>query len=86
MDEDLHYYRAVATEGSAEIQRLRAERDELILRVAELSTALEAVTEQRDNREDAASSLLAEVDGLRHQNAVLAGRIARLHEYLNGIA
>ncbi len=51
---------------------------ELQTRVAELSVALERVTEQRDNALDAAESLHKEVDACRDRIKILGGQLDRL--------
>ncbi len=55
---------------------------ELQTRVAELSVALERVTEQRDNALDAAESLLKEVDACRDRIKILGGQLDRLRIHL----
>ena len=55
---------------------------ELQTRVAELSVALERVTEQRDNALDAAESLHKEVDACRDRIKILGGQLDRLRIHI----
>jgi len=55
---------------------------ELQTRVAELSVALERVTEQRDNALDAAESLHKEVETCRDRIKILGGQLDRLRIHL----
>jgi FtsZ-binding cell division protein ZapB len=55
---------------------------ELQTRVAELSVALERVTEQRDNCEDAARSLHEELEASRNRIKTLGGQLDRLRLHL----
>jgi chromosome segregation ATPase len=55
---------------------------ELQTRVAELSVALELVTEQRDNAVDAAQSLHTELEACRDQIKSLGGQLDRLRVHI----
>ena len=58
------------------------EINELQTRVAELSVALERVTEQRDNAVDAAESLHEELEACRDRIKSLGGQLDRLRIHL----
>jgi FtsZ-binding cell division protein ZapB len=55
---------------------------ELQTRVAELSAALERVTEQRDNAVDAAESLHRELEACRDRIRSLGGQLDRLRLHI----
>ena len=55
---------------------------ELQTRVAELSVALERVTEQRDNAVDAAESLHTELEACRDRIKSLGGQLDRLRIHI----
>lgn len=78
--DDLHYHRAVAHEQGIQVEALRMERDELAQRVSELSAALELLREKVEIAEDAAASLLAELDHAKRQNTTLRAQIQRIRE------
>ena len=61
---------------------LRQLNEEAQIRISELSTALERVTEQRDNLEDAANSLNEELDFARKQISALQATVQRLKLHL----
>lgn len=61
---------------------LRQMNEEAQIRISELSTALELVTEQRDNLEDAANSLNEELDFARKQISALQATVQRLKLHL----
>jgi hypothetical protein len=77
---DGHYTRPVNIEESEEFRRLRAENEELGLRVAELSAALERVTERRDALDDSCQSMIAEISSLRAQLSNATARLARISQ------
>jgi len=78
--DDLHYHRTVAHEQGIQVEALRMERDELAQRVSELSAALELLREKVEITEDAAASLLAELNHAKRQNATLRAQIQRIRE------
>jgi predicted nucleic acid-binding Zn-ribbon protein len=77
---DIHYYRTVTIEQGASLESLRAERDEMAQRISELSAALELARERADDKEDAAKSLMVELDHYKQQNARLLAHITRIRE------
>ena len=56
--------------------------EEAQLRIAELSTALAMVTEQRDNLEDSLTAAIREVDAYKQQIASLTATIERLRLHI----
>lgn len=77
-----HYTQGVSTEEGEEIRRLRAENEELGLRIIELSGALGRITEARDNLNDSCQSLLAELEAARLKLAGAEARLARITEFV----
>lgn len=67
---------------SYDLDALRQMNEEAQIRISELSTALELVTEQRDNLEDAANSLNEELDFARKQISALQATVQRLKLHL----
>jgi hypothetical protein len=61
---------------------LRQMNEEAQLRIAELSTALAMVTEQRDNLEDSLTAAIREVDSYKQQIASLNATIERLRLHI----
>jgi hypothetical protein len=61
---------------------LRAMNEEAQLRIAELSTALGNVTEQRDNLEDSLTAAIREVDAYKAHVAQLTATIERLRLHI----
>ena len=61
---------------------LRQMNEEAQLRIAELSTALAMVTEQRDNLEDSLTAAIREVDAYKQQIASLNATIERLRLHI----
>ena len=61
---------------------LRQMNEEAQLRIAELSTALGNVTEQRDNLEDSLTAALREVDAYKAHVAQLTATIERLRLHI----
>jgi len=65
-----------------DIDALRQMNEEAQLRIAELSTALAMVTEQRDNLEDSLTAAIREVDAYKQQTASLTATIERLRLHI----
>ena len=65
-----------------DIDALRQMNEEAQLRIAELSTALAMVTEQRDNLEDSLTAAIREVDTYKQQIASLTTTIERLRLHI----
>jgi septal ring factor EnvC (AmiA/AmiB activator) len=65
-----------------DIDALRQMNEEAQLRIAELSTALAMVTEQRDNLEDSLTAAIREVDAYKQQIASLNATIERLRLHI----
>jgi predicted nucleic acid-binding Zn-ribbon protein len=65
-----------------DIDALRQMNEEAQLRIAELSTALAMVTEQRDNLEDSLTAAIREVDAYKQQIASLTATIERLRLHI----
>lgn len=65
-----------------DIDALRQMNEEAQLRIAELSTALAMVTEQRDNLEDSLTAAIREVDAYKQQIASLTTTIERLRLHI----
>ena len=65
-----------------DIDALRQMNEEAQLRIAELSTALAMVTEQRDNLEDSLTAAIREVDAYKQQIASLNAIIERLRLHI----
>jgi hypothetical protein len=65
-----------------DIDALRQMNEEAQLRIAELSTALAMVTEQRDNLEDSLTAAIREVDTHKQQIASLTATIERLRLHI----
>ncbi|NBW19319.1 MAG: hypothetical protein EBR82_66220 [Caulobacteraceae bacterium] len=61
---------------------LRQMNEEAQLRIAELSTALGNVTEQRDNLEDSLTAAIREVDAYKAHVAQLTATIERLRLHI----
>ncbi len=61
---------------------LRQMNEEAQLRIAELSTALSNVTEQRDNLEDSLTAAIREVDAYKAHVAQLTATIERLRLHI----
>ena len=61
---------------------LRQMNEEAQLRIAELSTALGNVTEQRDNLEDSLTAAIREVDAYKAHVAQLTAIIERLRLHI----
>ena len=61
---------------------LRQMNEEAQLRIAELSTALGNVTEQRDNLEDSLTAAIREVDAYKAHIAQLTATIERLRLHI----
>ena len=61
---------------------LRQMNEEAQLRIAELSTALAHVTEQRDNLEDSLTAAIREVDAHKQHVASLTATIERLRLHI----
>jgi predicted nucleic acid-binding Zn-ribbon protein len=61
---------------------LRQMNEEAQLRIAELSTALANVTEQRDNLEDSLTAAIREVDAYKAHVAQLTATIERLRIHI----
>jgi chromosome segregation ATPase len=61
---------------------LRQMNEEAQLRIAELSTALAAVTEQRDNLEDSLNAAIQETDAAKAHIHVLTATIERLRLHI----
>jgi septal ring factor EnvC (AmiA/AmiB activator) len=61
---------------------LRQMNEEAQLRIAELSTALAHVTEQRDNLEDSLTASIRETDAAKAQIHVLTATIERLRLHI----
>lgn len=65
-----------------DIDALRQMNEEAQLRIAELSTALAMVTEQRDNLEDSLTAAIREVDAYKQQIVSLTTTIERLRLHI----
>lgn len=65
-----------------DLDALRQMNEEAQLRIAELSTALAMVTEQRDNLEDSLTAAIREVDAYKQQIASLTATIERLRLHI----
>ena len=65
-----------------DLDALRQMNEEAQLRIAELSTALAMVTEQRDNLEDSLTAAIREVDAYKQQIASLNATIERLRLHI----
>jgi len=65
-----------------DIDALRQMNEEAQLRIAELSTVLAHVTEQRDNLEDSLTAAIREVDAYKQQIASLTATIERLRLHI----
>jgi len=65
-----------------DIDALRQMNEEAQLRIAELSTALGNVTEQRDNLEDSLTAAIREVDAYKAHVAQLTATIERLRLHI----
>ena len=65
-----------------DIDALRQMNEEAQLRIAELSTALAMVTEQRDNLEDSLNAALREVDAYKAHINQLNATIERLRLHI----
>jgi predicted nucleic acid-binding Zn-ribbon protein len=61
---------------------LRQMNEEAQLRIAELSTALSNVTEQRDNLEDSLTAAIREVDAYKAHVAQLTATVERLRLHI----
>ena len=61
---------------------LRHLNEEAQLRIADLSTALAMVTEQRDNLEDSLTAAIREVDAYKQQIASLSATVERLRLHI----
>jgi chromosome segregation ATPase len=61
---------------------LRQMNEEAQLRIAELSTALGNVTEQRDNLEDSLTAAIREVDAYKAHVAQLTATVERLRLHI----
>jgi len=61
---------------------LRQMNEEAQLRIAELSTALEAVTEARDNLQDSLNAAVHEIDAYKKHIEVLDATIGRLRLHI----
>lgn len=77
---DIHYHRTVTIEQGAVIETLRAERDELVQRVSELSSSLEMARDRAALNEDAANSLMTELDLYKRHVSQLTSHITRIRE------
>ena len=67
---------------SYDIDALRQMNEEAQLRIAELSTALAHVTEQRDNLEDSLTASIRETDAAKAHIATLMATIERLRLHI----
>lgn len=65
-----------------DLDALRQMNEEAQLRIAELSTALGNVTEQRDNLEDSLTAAIREVDAYKAHVAQLTATIERLRLHI----
>jgi len=67
---------------TADIYAMTQEVNELQTRVAELSVALETVTEQRDSNRDIADSLFVELESTKTKLAIANSVIDRLRLHI----
>lgn len=67
---------------SYDLDALRQMNEEAQLRIAELSTALAHVTEQRDNLEDSLTAAIRETDAAKAHIATLNATVERLRLHI----
>jgi chromosome segregation ATPase len=65
-----------------DLDALRQMNEEAQLRIAELSTALGTVTEQRDNLEDSLDAAIKELDAHKSHIHVLTATVERLRLHI----
>lgn len=69
-------------EESEESRRLRAENEEMALRIGELSAALESVSEARADLQQAHAIVVSDLAIARAQVSSLTARLAHIQEIL----